>query len=169
MAESEAATKRRVNHQKTMQLLAAMVVEHGLRFLPPQDETRKTIEEDIAIVRSHNQRAMEARYRIAKKRKISYTPAGQLLYAAGKMLYAAKHRAPSAMLIDPCITAYTAEAGYLVSEQEIWRTQDWSQSGGQLKEQRAEYDWQEKRVWPLLRKIYEDYGGEFDLAEFSND
>ena len=167
MAYSEAATKRRVNHQKTMQLLAAMVVEHGLRFLSPQDETRKTIEKDITIVRSHDQRAMEARYKIAKKRKISYTPAGQLLYAAGKMLYAAKHRAPSALLINPGITVYTAEAGYLVSEREMVRTRNWT--GSHLSEQRAERDWWEKRAFPLLRKIYEDYGGEFDLAEFSKD
>lgn len=92
-----------------------MIVEHGLRFLPEDNETRKTIEEDIAIVRSHDQDAIGRRFKAAKKRKISYTPAGQLLYGSGKMLFAAKHRAPSAMLIDPCITFYPTEAGYLVS------------------------------------------------------
>lgn len=48
---------RKQNHQKNMRLLAALAVEHGLRFLPSGDKFRTLIEADIAVLRSGDESA----------------------------------------------------------------------------------------------------------------
>jgi hypothetical protein len=110
---------RKVNHQRSMRLTAALALEHGLRFLPADDLTRKVIEEDIEIVRQGGD--CQEQYKQAKKRKIGYTPIGLLLQGSVALLKLAKYRGypTDGMLQNVCY--FPTEAGYLVSQS----TRDW--------------------------------------------
>jgi len=152
---NEEKEKRKANHRKGMRLLAAFAIEHGLRLLSPDDEARKAIEEDIAIQRSGNESEIRSRYSVAKRRKVSYTPAGLLLQGSTAMLDLAKCRGhvPDGPL--RAVIYFPGEAAFLID----------GKRGRSSGERRAEWDWQEAVIHPLRDRLFEDYGGETVPAE----
>lgn len=152
---NEEKEKRKQNHRRGMRLLAALTMEHGLRLLSPDEETKKTIEEDIAIVRSGNEFSIRSRYSAAKRRKAGYTPAGLLLQGSIAMLDLAKCRShvPDGPL--RAVIYFPGEAAFLIDDKK-------GRSSG---ERRAEWDWQEAVIHPLRARLFEDYGGETVPAE----
>lgn len=138
-------------HRYAMRLLAALAMEHGLRFLAADDAVRKTIEEDIKIVRAGEEFEIEERYKQAKERKVSYTPPGLLLQGANALLYLAKHKGyPPSSLIQR-VLYFPTEAGFLVSSAK----RVWEEYG---KEQHAERQWQEENLLPLERRLFQEWG-----------
>jgi hypothetical protein len=152
---NEEKEKRKANHRKGMRLLAALTIEHGLRLLSIEDGARKLIQEDIAIVRGGNESEIRSRYSAAKRRKVSYTPAGLLLQGSTAMLSLAKCRGhvPDGPL--QAVIYFPGEAAFLID----------SERGRSSGERRAEWDWQEAMIRPLRHRLFEDYGGETVPAE----
>jgi hypothetical protein len=147
---NEEKEKRKQNHGKGMRLLAALTIEHGLRLLSPDDEARSAIEGDIAIVRSGGESEIRSRYLAAKRRKVSYTPAGLLLQGSTAMLDLGKSRGhvPDGLL--RAVIYFPGEAAFLID----------GERGRSSGERRAEWDWQEAVIHPLRDRLFEDYGGE---------
>jgi hypothetical protein len=147
---NEEKEKRKANHRKGMRLLAALIIEHGLRLLSPDEEAWKIIEEDIATVRRGSESEIRSRYSAAKRRKVSYTPAGLLFQGSTAMLDLAKCRGhvPDGPL--RAVIYFPGEAAFLID----------SERGRSSGERRAEWDWQEAVIHPLRHRLFEDYGGE---------
>lgn len=141
-----------------MRLLAALAIEHGLRFLTDSTDgtdARRVIEEDIEIVRTRSDFEIAHRYKQAKKRKVDYTTPGLLLQGSTAMLYLGKHGGyPPGCLVER-VFYFPTEAGYLIKTG--------LRSFG--KHQRAEYVWQEKYLRPLLRRLFDKWGDPATLAD----
>jgi hypothetical protein len=145
---SEEKELRKQNHGRGMRLLAALTIEHGLRFLSPENESRRMIEEDIAIVRSGNDFEIRSQYSKAKRRKVSHSPEGLLLRGATEMLYVAKHRGNVRHGLLRNVIYCPGETAFLIDEKR----------GNGSQEQKAEQDWQESVIDPLCHRLFEDYG-----------
>jgi hypothetical protein len=135
---------RQRNHKRGMQLLAAFTIEHGLRLLPSDDKAAVLIREDVAIVRRANEWEIKSRYAEAKRRKVSYTPAGLLLQGSTAMLFLAKHQGHIPDGPIQSVLYFPDEAAYLVD----------CKKGEKSREREAERNWQATKIRPLLGRLF---------------
>jgi hypothetical protein len=143
---------KKENHRKSMRLVAALALEHGLRFLPPKHAVRKLVEKDITIVRHGDEFEIKARHTQAKKRPVNYTPEGLMLQGARALLFLAKHKGyPSHGLLKN-VCYFPTEAGFLSSKSNDGRA-----------EQHAEWEWQDKNIQPLVEQIFQSWGEPLEI------
>jgi len=143
---------RKQNHRKGMRLLAALAIEHGLRFLDDtrDAETKKMIEQDIAVVRAENDFEIRRRFADAKHRKAAHTPESLMLQGSRALLALAKHKGTPRDGSLRMVMYFPIEAAFLHGDK----------SGRSSQEQEAESKWQATVIDPLQNRLMEDYGGE---------
>jgi hypothetical protein len=146
---------KKQNHRRSLRLLAAYALEHGLRFLPVGDAVRQIIEEDIAVVRRGNQSEIAAQHKARKKLKtlVKYTPAGLLFQGTLEMLYLARHKGYPSDGILQMVFYFPAEASTVVHT----TAENWG------REEAIEKEWQHKNLRPLEDKIFREFGTEIEI------
>jgi len=148
------------NFRYGLRLIGALGLEHGLRFLPEKDPTRKLIEEDIRLVRTTDDYpAFASRYKQAKKRKVSYSVPGLLTQGAQALLYLAKHGGYPTDGLVRRVLYFPTEAGYMF---------DIENHDTYGAERRAECAWQETNLWPLRSRLFAQWGEAKVVQDFAN-
>lgn len=161
---SEKSEREKIQHQRDSRMIAALTIEHGLRFLDADDPTRALIEEDIRVVRTRDRDAIAQRHKESKKREKSYTVPGLLLQGSEAMLWAGKHRGyVSGGWLD-WVTYFPEEAGFL-SNKDIRRIEDVDVSHTI---RHSERKWQDRWIRPLIHRLFNEWGTELNVPSLSD-
>ena len=118
-------------------LIGIQAIEHALRFLPTDNESRKIIETRLAAVRSGDIKSLGT-----IKKETTYTLESCLLRASAELVKLTQcQKWMSSQMLTNAVFIPCWDAGIFVGRGSV--------------ELNLEQDWQNTNLWPQIKKLYE--------------